>query len=97
LARTPGLAGSRIMLQHKRIMRTTVDLPEHLLVEAKQLAAARRIPLTRVLEESLRAYLAEERMRVGRARAVPELPVVRGPRPVRGVDLDDTSALLEHE
>jgi hypothetical protein len=78
-------------------MRTTVDLPDHLLLEAKQLAAARRIPLTRVLEESLRAYLAAERTRERESAAIPPLPVVRGVRPVRGVDLDDTSALLEIE
>jgi hypothetical protein len=77
-------------------MRTTVDLPDHLLVEAKRLAAERRIPLTRVLEESLRAYLAEERGRE-RVRAAPPLPVLRHVRPVRGIDLDDTSALLDIE
>jgi hypothetical protein len=78
-------------------MRTTVDLPDHLLVEAKQLAAARRIPLTRVLEESLRAYLAQERVREVEAVPIPTLPVVAGARPVRGIDLDDTSALLDLE
>jgi len=44
-------------------MRTTIDLPDHLLVDAKKLAAERHVPLTRLLEESLRAYLAEERTR----------------------------------
>lgn len=78
-------------------MRTTVDLPDHLLVEAKQLAAARRIPLTRVLEESLRAYLAQERSNDAGAASIPALPVVRDARPVRGIDLDDTSALLDLE
>jgi len=85
------------MLHHQRIMRTTVDLPEHLLVQAKQLAASRRIPLTRILEDSLRAYLAEERARSRNGESVPALPVVRGARPVRGVDLDDTSALWDVE
>ena len=86
-----------MMMHHQRIMRTTVDLPEHLLVQAKQLAAARQIPLTRVLEDSLRAYLAEERARSRSGDSVPALPVVRGVRPVRGVDLDDTSALWDVE
>ena len=78
-------------------MRTTVDLPDHLLVAAKQLAAARRVPLTRVLEESLRAYLAEARNRERESTTVPPLPVVRGVRTVRGINLDDTSALLDIE
>lgn len=82
---------------YKRIMRTTVDLPDHLLIAAKQLAAERRIPLTRVLEESLRAYLAEERAGARDADPSPPLPIVRGVRPARGIDLDDTSALLDLE
>lgn len=80
---------------HNRIMRTTVDLPDHLLVDAKKLAADRHIPLTRVLEESLRSYLSEQRQR---ARVEPApLPVLAGPAPVAGVDLDDTSRLWEVE
>lgn len=78
-------------------MRTTVDLPEHLLVEAKRLAAAKRIPLTRILEDSLRAYLADERTRANEGGSAPALPVIRNVRPVRGVDLDDTSSLLDVE
>jgi len=42
------------MMYHQR-MRTTVDLPVHLLVEAKKLAAERRLPLTRVFEDSVRS------------------------------------------
>lgn len=83
------------MMYHKRIMRTTVDLPEHLLVEAKKLAAERRMPLTRVLEESLRAYLSEQRLRD--AASSPALPMLTRPVLVEGVDLDDTSRLLELE
>lgn len=80
---------------HNRIMRTTVDLPDHLLVDAKKLAAERHIPLTRVLEESLRSYLSEQRLRA-REEPVP-LPVLAGPAPVTGVDIDDTSRLWELE
>lgn len=76
-------------------MRTTIDLPDHLLVDAKKLAAERHIPLTRLLEESLRAYLGEERLR-GREEP-PPLPVLTEPAPVPGVDLDDTSRLWEME
>ena len=82
------------MMQHERIMRTTVDLPDPLLVEAKKLAAERPIPLTRVLEESLRAYLSEQRLR---AEPLPPLPLLTGPGLVEGVNLDDTSHLLEIE
>jgi hypothetical protein len=79
---------------HHRIMRTTVDIPEHLLVEAKQLAAERHIPLTRLFEDSLRLYLGEQRM--GRSKDAPvPLPVLRDPAPVAGIDLDDTSRLWE--
>ncbi len=80
---------------HHRILRTTVDVPDHLLVDAKKLAADRCLPLTRVLEESLRSYLSEQRLR---AREEPApLPVLAGPAPAAGVDLDDTSRLWELE
>ena len=78
-------------------MRTTVDLPEHLLVEAKKLAAERRVPLTRVFEESVRSYLSEQRMRAAATPLRPRLPVLRKPALRPGVDLDDTSRLWELE
>jgi hypothetical protein len=76
-------------------MRTTVDLPEHLLVESKKLAAERRVPLTRVFEESVRAYLSEQRRRSPVAPSL--LPLLREPAPLPGVDLNDTSRLWEIE
>jgi hypothetical protein len=76
-------------------MRTTVDLPDHLLVDAKKLAAERHIPLTRLLEESLRSYLSDQRLR--RLEERPLLPVLVGPAPVAGTNLDDTSQLWELE
>ena len=82
------------MMYHQR-MRTTVDLPEHLLVEAKKLAADRRVPLTRVFEESVRSYLSEQRVR-SVVEAV-RLPLYHEPMVAPGVDLDDTSGLLEME
>lgn len=75
-------------------MRTTIDLPEHILVETKKLAAERRVSMTRVVEESLRFYLAEQRIRSSDRETEP-LPVLSGPAPL--VDLDDTSALWEAE
>lgn len=78
-------------MMHHKSMRTTVDLSDHLLVEAKKHAAERRIPLTRLIEDSLRSYLSEQRVR---RTDVPEaLPVLRDPVPLPGVDLDDTSRL----
>ena len=83
-------------MSHDRIMRTTVTLPDHLLVQAKRLAAEKRTSLTEILTESLRLYLAQESQ--GKAsKSVPPLPVVKDARPRRGVNLDDTSALLELE
>jgi hypothetical protein len=74
-------------------MRTTVDVPDHLLVEVKKLAAERRLPLARLFEESLRAYLSEQRR--SRIQTAPPLPVLRGPTPRSAADLDDTSGLWE--
>lgn len=76
-------------------MRTTINLPDHLLVDAKKLAAERHVPLTRLLEESLRAYLSEQRLR--RHEEPAPLPVLTQPAPMPGVDLDDTSKLWELE
>lgn len=75
-------------------MRTTIDVPDHLLAEAKQLAAERRLPLTRLFEDSLRFYLREQRLKQAQD-APPPLPILRDPVPVAGVDLDDTSRLWE--
>lgn len=83
------------MMYHQSIMRTTINLPDHLLVDAKKLAAERHIPLTRLLEESLRSYLTEQRGRSPQT-AVP-LPVLTEPMPVAGLDLDDTSRLWDLE
>jgi hypothetical protein len=82
------------MVYHQYIMRTTIDIPEHLLVEAKQLAAERHLPLTRLFEDSLRFYLVEQGRRQGQAKPSP-LPLLRDPVPVEGIDLDDTSRLWE--
>ena len=79
---------------HDSVMRTTIDVPDHLLAEAKQLAAERRLPLTRLFEDSLRFYLREQRLRQGQD-PPPPLPVLRDPVPVEGIDLDDTSRLWE--
>ena len=68
----------------------------HLLFEAKQLAAERRVRFTRLVEESVRLYLSEQR-RCRAEAAAPPLPVLRKPTVRAGVDLDDTSRLWELE
>jgi hypothetical protein len=77
-------------------MRTTIDIPEHLLVEAKQLAAERHVSLTRLFEDSLRFYFSEQRQRRAQAGPTP-LPILRDPVPCGVVSLDDTSRLWEIE
>jgi hypothetical protein len=76
---------------HIRIMRTTIDIPDHLILEAKQLAAQQRRPLTVLFSESLRAYLADQRQR--RPTRSPSFPVNRAAKPCSDLDLTDTSAL----
>jgi hypothetical protein len=75
-------------------MRTTLNVADHLLIEARKVAADRRTTLTEIVEESLRAFLASERARPPAAKDL-AIPVNREARPVPGVTLDDTSELLE--
>lgn len=83
------------MMPHNSVMRTTVNVADHLLIEAKRLAAVRRTSLAKVVEDSLRRYLAAAREeRAGRP-VDWRLPVIDAGPPVPGVDLDDTSELLE--
>jgi len=75
-------------------MRTTVDIADHVLIEAKQLAARRRLSLARLVEDSLRKYLSSEGQDPARAKRH-RLPVMDGGAPLPGIDLTDTSDLLE--
>ncbi len=74
-------------------MRTTVRLDEQLLAQAKQLAAVSGKTLTSVLEEALREKLAR-RAASGRRKPV-RLRVCDGVGLLPGVDLDDSSSLLD--
>lgn len=76
-------------------MRTTVNIADHLLLHAKRLAALRRTSLAKIVEDSLRKYLAEERAEADESRTAWKLPVLDGGPPAPGVDLNDTSALWE--
>jgi hypothetical protein len=74
-------------------MRTTVRLDEHLLQQAKQHALATGTTLTAVLEQALRELLAR---RPAAPRSQPiRLKTFRGAGMLPGVDLDDSSSLLD--
>ena len=75
------------------MMRTTVRLNEELLSEVKRLAAEERTTLTEVLEEALREMLARRKQQRSRPRM--SLPTFKGRGLQPGVDLDDSSALLD--
>jgi len=74
-------------------MRTTVRIDDEVLRRAKALAARTGRTLTAVIEDALRAALANAQPRPEAERI--EIPTYGrgGVRP--GVDLDDTSALLD--
>lgn len=76
-----------------RCMRTTVRLDDDLLREAKRQAAATGRTLTAVIEDALRESLGRRRQRGSRRRV--ELRTVGGSGTQPGVDLDDSSALLD--
>lgn len=72
-------------------MRTTINLDDALLAEAKQLAIRTGRTLTDVIADSLREALARPSGAVER----PELPTFPGRGLQPGVDLDDSAALLD--
>ena len=74
-------------------MRTTIHLPDDLLVEAKRVAARSHRTLTAVIEDALRETLGR-RNRRGRAKRV-RLSTFDGGGTQPGVDLDDSAALLD--
>lgn len=75
-------------------MRTTIRLGDALLREAKREAARSGMTLTAIIEESLRERLARS---AAGAESPPRTRLTTsgsgGPRP--GIDLDDSSALLD--
>ena len=74
-------------------MRTTVKIDDRLLADAKSRAARSGRTLNAVIEDALRAALATPGR--GRRREIVELPTFRGSHLMRGVDLDDSAALLD--
>ena len=75
-------------------MRTTLDIADHVLIEAKQVAARRRLSLAGLVEDSLRSYLATE-AGAATTRKRFRLRLMDGGAPLPGIDLTDTSDLLE--
>jgi hypothetical protein len=75
-------------------MKTTLDLNDRLLAEAKALAAQHRTSLTRVIEEGLQLRLRAHDAGAPRRRA--RLPVFKGRGGlIAGVDACSNQALLE--
>ncbi|MBM4037365.1 MAG: DUF2191 domain-containing protein [Planctomycetes bacterium] len=75
-------------------MRTTINLDDDLLCQAKQLAAQTRRTLTAILEDALRE--AVRRAAPDQPRTRVTLPVSdRVPGTLPGVDLDNSAALLD--
>lgn len=74
-------------------MRTTIRLDDELLAKAKAQAARSGRTLAAVVEDALRSSLARRDADL-RPRSV-KLPSFAGGPPRAGVDLDDSSALLD--
>ena len=75
-------------------MKTTIDVPDELLIRAKKRAAELRRPLRSLVADGLRAQLAEGRLR---SRAVPKRlrwVTVEGGLPA-GLDLADRAKMHE--
>lgn len=76
-------------------MRTTLNLDDHLLTEAKRLAAERGTTLTAVMEDALRIVVRRANEPKPRRRV--ELPTagVPGAGFMPGVDISNNAALLD--
>ena len=73
-------------------MRTTINLDDALLAEAKQVAARTGRSLTAVVEDALRQSLHRRRQTT---RGAIDLPLFGEGGTQPGVDLDDSAALLD--
>lgn len=73
-------------------MRTTLDINDPLLADAKGLAAQRGLSLKALVEEALRDRLHAA---AGKQRVAEPLPTYSGADLQAGVDLTDSAALLE--
>ena len=78
------------MLKH---MRTTINLPDELILQAKKAALEADITLTEIIENALREALAKRRREKPQSDDKLVASGHGGLQP--GVDLDDTSSLLD--
>lgn len=74
-------------------MRTTIDIPETLLREAKERAARRGSTLGQVVEDALRASFSS--VDASASEGPVQLPTYGEGGVLPGVDLDDSAALLD--
>ena len=74
-------------------MKTTVEIPDALLIAAKKKAAEERLTLKILIERGLRQQLAGRRPRPAQARAIDWVTVPGGLPP--GLDLCDRAAMRE--
>lgn len=74
-------------------MRTTVDLPEDLLQEAKLRAARRRVTVSSVIEDAMRASFARDTAAATNLVRLTTDPGGSGARP--GVNLDDNASVRD--
>ena len=72
-------------------MRTTIDINDHLLKQARAYAISERKPLKTVVENALRAFLTSPGGVSGDD--APPVPVFQGSGVQPGVDLTDNAAL----
>ena len=85
-----GIGSVHDMLKH---MRTTINLPDDLILQAKRAALEADTTLTEIIENALREALARRRNEKPK-REFKINPSGRGGL-MPGVDLDDTSSLLD--
>lgn len=74
-------------------MRTTINLPDELLVQIKKLAATSRSTITALIEDALREALARRRRTRRHERVILRTYGKQGLLP--GVDIDDTASVLD--
>jgi hypothetical protein len=76
-------------------MKTTLELPDDLLIEAKKRAAELRVPLRQLLEEGLRTRLDVRKRQARTKRRTIRWVTVPGGLP-RGLDVSDREKMSEY-
>lgn len=74
-------------------MRTTIRIDDHLLSEAKKMAAEAKKSLTAFIEDALRELLSRRKRQA--AMSPLKLKTFKGKGLQPGIDLDDSASLLE--